>query len=92
MTVDDGAADRPTACPRCRSTTVGVQATSPVSGVWTLFSCSTCLYTWRSTEPVENTDPDHYPAAFRLTPEQLAALPVAPAIPPLRAGDAPGGS
>lgn len=77
--------DVPDACPRCRSATVEVQSTSPVPGTWTVFSCPTCLYAWRSTEPAENTDPDRYPAAFRLAPEQLAGLPVEPAVPPRRA-------
>lgn len=76
--------DVPAACPRCRSTTIEVLTTSPIPGVWTVFSCTTCLYAWRSTEPEENTDPDKYPAAFRLTPEQLPELPVAPTVPPLR--------
>ena len=39
---------------------------------------------WRSTEPEENTDPDKYPAPFRLDPDDLATLPVAPSIPPRR--------
>ena len=73
-----------TACPRCRSTTTEVRSTSPVGGVWTVFGCATCLYAWRSTEPEENKDPDKYPAAFRLKPENLANLAVAPSIPPRR--------
>jgi vanillate/4-hydroxybenzoate decarboxylase subunit D len=74
----------PTACPRCRTATVEVRSTSPVPGVWTVFGCTTCLYTWRSTEPQENTDPDKYASVFRLKPEDLANLPVIPSIPPLR--------
>ncbi len=74
----------PAACPRCRSTTIEVRSTSPVAGVWTVFACTTCLYAWRSTEPEENTNPDKYPAAFRLKPDELAILPVAPSIPALR--------
>jgi vanillate/4-hydroxybenzoate decarboxylase subunit D len=75
---------RPPVCPRCRSTTIEVRSHSPVAGVWTVFGCATCLYAWRSTEPEENTDPDQYPAVFRLKPEDLANLPVAPSIPPRR--------
>jgi len=67
-------------CPRCRSTTIDTRATSPVAGVWILFACSTCLYVWRSTEPEENRDPDRYPNAFRLIPQDLAVLPILPAI------------
>jgi vanillate/4-hydroxybenzoate decarboxylase subunit D len=53
-------------CPRCRSSTIEVLTNSPVEGVWTFYSCTTCLYAWRSTEPEENTDPDKYPEPFRL--------------------------
>jgi vanillate/4-hydroxybenzoate decarboxylase subunit D len=49
-----------------------------------VFGCDTCFYTWRSTEPAENTSPDHYPEVFRLNPEDLMKLPEVPAIPPLR--------
>jgi hypothetical protein len=71
-------------CPRCRSAAIDVRTTSPVPGVWTVYGCGGCLYTWRSTEPEENTDPDKYPAVFRLGPDDLANLPVVPAIPPRR--------
>jgi hypothetical protein len=74
----------PAACPRCRSKTIALRSTSPAAGVWSVFACTTCLYAWRSTEPEENRDPDKYPAAFRLKPEQLPGLPAIPAIPPLR--------
>ena len=71
-------------CPRCRSNTTVVRAVSPKAGVWTVYGCDTCFYTWRSTEPEENTNPDKYPAVFRLIPENLPKLEVAPSIPPLR--------
>lgn len=71
-------------CPRCRSTTTKVRSTSAVAGVWTVYGCDTCFYTWRSTEPAENTTPDIYPEEFRLKPEDLLKLPEIPAIPPLR--------
>jgi vanillate/4-hydroxybenzoate decarboxylase subunit D len=74
----------PLPCPRCRSNTTVVRAVSPKAGVWTVYGCDTCFYTWRSTEPEENTNPDKYPAVFRLVPENLAKLEVAPPIPPLR--------
>ena len=75
---------RPTTCPRCRSGPIQVLGKSPVAGVWTVFGCSTCLYAWRSTEPEENVNPDKYPVAFRLRPEDLAKLRVVPAVPPRR--------
>ena len=71
-------------CPRCRSKMIEVRGVSPKPGVWTVFGCGTCFYVWRSTEPEENTNPDKYPAIFRLIPENLPKLAVAPAIPPLR--------
>jgi hypothetical protein len=41
---------------------------------------------WRSTEPEENTNPEKYPEAFRLKPEDLAQFPIVPTIPALRSG------
>lgn len=76
--------DQPGICPRCRSATVTTFATSPVAGVWQVFGCATCRYTWRSSEPRENRDPAQYPPAFRLDPTLLADLATIPAIPPLR--------
>ena len=52
-------------CPRCRSNATAVRAQSPAAGVWIIFGCDTCFYTWRSTEPAANTDPDQYPQVFR---------------------------
>lgn len=80
----DAPAQLPAACPRCRAATVQELGRSPVPDVWTVYLCPTCRYTWRSTEPAENTDPDRYPEAFRMTPQQLSELAVAPSIPPLR--------
>jgi len=71
-------------CPRCRSNSVEVLCNSPVAGVWTIYSCETCLYAWRSSEPEENKNPDKYPQQFRLRPEDLAKFPIVPTIPPLR--------
>ena len=45
----------PLVCPRCRSNTTEVRAVSPKPAVWTVYGCNTCFYTWRSTEPEENT-------------------------------------
>lgn len=74
----------PSTCPRCRSGTIAHLASSPAPGVWAVFQCTTCLYTWRSSEPAENTDPDKYPAAFRLDPKSLTNLATIPAITPKR--------
>jgi hypothetical protein len=70
-------------CPRCRSDASAVRAHSPVAGVWTVFGCDTCFYTWRSTEPASNTDPEQYPQIFRLNPDDVGKFPEVPAIPPL---------
>jgi hypothetical protein len=79
----------PDACPRCRSGTIEIRSTSPVAGVWIVYACSTCLYAWRSTEPADNTEPDQYPVPFRLRPDDLPNLPIAPTIPPLRPAPPP---
>jgi vanillate/4-hydroxybenzoate decarboxylase subunit D len=71
-------------CPRCLSNAVDTHAHSALAGVWTVFGCKTCYYTWRSTEPAENTDPAKYPPVFKLTPEDLANLPSVPAVTPKR--------
>ena len=67
-------------CPRCRSSNILVHSTSPVPGTWTVYGCSVCMYAWRSTEPVDNTDPEHYPKAFRLTAADLAKFEAVPPV------------
>jgi hypothetical protein len=62
-----------TTCPRCRAVDASRVAASPVADRWTVFSCATCHYVWRSTEPVSATDPDSYPLAFRLDGENISA-------------------
>ncbi|EQA4048548.1 non-oxidative hydroxyarylic acid decarboxylases subunit D, partial [Enterobacter kobei] len=52
-------------CPRCADEHIEVMATSPVKGVWTVYQCQHCLYTWRDTEPLRRTSREHYPEAFR---------------------------
>ncbi|MBV8891115.1 MAG: phenolic acid decarboxylase subunit D [Acidobacteria bacterium] len=71
-------------CPRCRSVTIEVLTNSPIPGVWTIYSCKTCFYAWRSTEPEENTNPEKYPEPFRLNPEDLINFAIVPTIPLLR--------
>ncbi|WP_408363919.1 MULTISPECIES: non-oxidative hydroxyarylic acid decarboxylases subunit D [unclassified Paraburkholderia] len=67
-------------CPRCESSSTLVRFESPVAGVWTLFGCNACLFTWRSTEPATITDPKLYPARFKVKLEHLKDIPVMPAI------------
>jgi vanillate/4-hydroxybenzoate decarboxylase subunit D len=71
-------------CPRCRSSAIEILTNSPVEGAWIIYTCTTCLYAWRSTEPEENRDPDRYPMPFRLKPEDLEKFVEVPAVPKLR--------
>jgi hypothetical protein len=71
-------------CPRCDERAVRVMTTSPVPGVWTMFSCDVCFYSWRSTEPSYATDPATYPAAFKVDPHTIADMPVVPTVPQRR--------
>ncbi|MDU6452425.1 MAG: non-oxidative hydroxyarylic acid decarboxylases subunit D [Enterobacter hormaechei] len=58
-------------CPRCADEHIEVMATSPVKGVWTVYQCQHCLYTWRDTEPLRRTSREHYPEAFRMTQKDI---------------------
>ncbi|ESH16010.1 hypothetical protein SEEGA711_08657 [Salmonella enterica subsp. enterica serovar Gaminara str. ATCC BAA-711] len=58
-------------CPRCADAHIELMATSPVKGVWTVYQCQHCLYTWRDTEPLRRTSREHYPQAFRMTQKIL---------------------
>jgi rubredoxin len=62
-----------TICPRCRATAASQVAASPVPGRWTVQACGVCHYVWRSSEPAAATDPEHYPADFRLDGTNLSA-------------------
>lgn len=70
-------------CPRCAEDHIEVLATSPVANVWEVYQCQHCLYTWRSTEPLRRTSPEHYPEEFKITQEDIDNAPVVPSIPPL---------
>ena len=67
-------------CPRCESSSTEIRFESPVAGVWTLYGCDDCLFTWRSTEPKTITDPKLYPARFKVKLKKLQDIPVMPAI------------
>ena len=76
-------------CPRCADEHIEVMATSPVKGVWTVYQCQHCLYTWRDTEPLRRTSREHYPEAFRMTQKDIdeycaVFCPVALRLPSLR--------
>lgn len=51
-------------CPRCADEHIEVMANSPVKGVWTVYQCQHCLYTWRNTEPLRRTSREHYRRRF----------------------------
>lgn len=71
-------------CPRCGTRDVRVLTESPVPGAWTMYSCRTCFYSWRSTEPPEVTDPARYPADFEVDPAAIPDIPVVPTVPDRR--------
>jgi vanillate/4-hydroxybenzoate decarboxylase subunit D len=71
-------------CPRCRSPNTALLTESPVKGAWIVYGCKVCFYTWRTTEPEANTNPDLYPEPFRLQPEEIGKFVVVPIIPVLR--------
>lgn len=75
----------PDICPRCDQKNIRVLTTSPVPGVWTMFSCTTCLYSWRSIEPSYASDAATYPEAFKVDPASISSMPVVPTIPQRRA-------
>ncbi|HCI4587143.1 TPA: hypothetical protein NO899_002108 [Klebsiella quasipneumoniae subsp. quasipneumoniae] len=70
-------------CPRCADEKIDVMAKSPVKGVWAVYQCQHCLYTWRDTEPLRRTSREHYPEAFRMTQKDIDEAPQVPHVPPL---------
>lgn len=68
-------------CPRCRHDSTDILALSPIAGVWSVFQCKSCLYTWRSSEPARRSDPEHYPAQFRMNLSDIAHVEEIPAVP-----------
>ena len=71
-------------CPRCDSATTELQFKSPVEGVWEIYRCTTCLFSWRTSEPVTITAPEKFDPLFKVKPEDLPGFPEMPGIPPLR--------
>lgn len=68
-------------CPRCGATQVGVLASSPVEGAWTVWGCDACTYSWRSTEPARNSMRRAYAERFRMTGAQIAGASEVPPVP-----------
>ncbi|MGW7519745.1 non-oxidative hydroxyarylic acid decarboxylases subunit D [Streptomyces sp. NPDC054796] len=71
-------------CARCGHEALDKLADSPVPGVWEVFQCRQCLYTWRTTEPARRVLRDAYPEEFKMTPEDIANAIEVPTVPPLR--------
>jgi hypothetical protein len=71
-------------CPRCDSEHIELMATSPVGNVWELYVCSTCWYSWRSTETPDKTDPKLYNKKFKINPANIDKMLMIPPIAPLR--------
>ncbi len=71
-------------CPRCDSETVDLMAKAPVGDAWEVYICTTCHYSWRSTETPDKTDPKQYKASFKIKPANIPNMLVIPAIPPLK--------
>lgn len=70
-------------CPRCAEHGITEVAHSPQAGIWTLYLCQVCQYSWRSTEPASRSERHHYPAVFQLNAvdiEQANEMPVIPTL------------
>jgi len=72
-------------CPRCDNDKVELMAKSPVGNVWEMYICTTCTYSWRSTETPDKTDPKLYSAKFKIKPASIPSMLVIPPVPPLKA-------
>jgi protein-arginine kinase activator protein McsA len=70
-------------CPRCDSNTAELMVRSPVGQVWEVYVCTTCFFSWRSTEDESIRDPSKYDKRFKLKPEHIASLPHIPPVPEL---------
>ncbi|MBL1100539.1 non-oxidative hydroxyarylic acid decarboxylases subunit D [Streptomyces coffeae] len=73
----------PTECPRCGHDRLDQIYTSPVAGVWEIYHCQQCLYSWRTTEPARRTQRDAYPDSFKMTVDDIRNAIELP-VPPLR--------
>ncbi|GAA3723445.1 non-oxidative hydroxyarylic acid decarboxylases subunit D [Streptomyces tremellae] len=77
----------PEMCPRCAHEAVEHLASSPLAGVWEVYRCDLCNYTWRDTEPESRILRSRFPEKYRLTRRDVEQAPPYPGVPPLR-GDA----
>ncbi len=70
-------------CPRCDSDAANLLVKAPVDGDWEVYKCSTCDFTWRSTESEDIKDPKKYDTRFKINPAKIGDLPLMPPIPKL---------
>lgn len=71
-------------CPRCDSQEVALLVKAPKDDAWEVYKCDVCLFTWRSTESQDITDPDKYDKRFKIDPRSIPLLQVIPPIPELK--------
>jgi vanillate/4-hydroxybenzoate decarboxylase subunit D len=71
-------------CPRCDSNTADLLAKAPVDNAWEVYVCSTCNFTWRSTESEDIANPAKYDQRFKINPKAIPDMPVLPPIPKLK--------
>jgi len=74
----------PRVCPRCEAIEAQHVATAPNAGVWQIYICQQCFFTWRTTEPASVTEPEHYPTVFRVRQAEIHTAGVLPPITPPR--------
>ena len=74
------------ACPRCDTAQARLVARSPVGGVWQMFLCPVCFYSWRSSEPDAMTTREGIAPGFRIDPASIPLGKEMPTVPPLREG------
>lgn len=72
-------------CPRCDTDKVELLVKSPVGNAWEMYICSTCTYSWRSTETPDKTDPKVYSSKFKIDATKIDKMLMIPAIAPLKA-------
>ena len=68
-------------CPRCDSDTVELLAKSSMDDAWEVYICSTCYYSWRSTEEEAVTNPEKYDSRFKIDAESIPKMMKIPPVP-----------
>jgi hypothetical protein len=71
-------------CPRCDHDQAYKLFEAPEGGVWEVYRCPRCNFTWRSTEEENVISPKLYNPRFKLNERQIQEMAPKPPIPPLR--------